>query len=63
MEGTSNSEDRIHNEQAVADSNEAGQQPELPEKRALSLIYYSETEGFKVSDEAVEFLTSIKEKI
>lgn len=35
----------------------------LPEKRALSLIYYDENEGFKVSDEAVEFLTSIKEKV
>lgn len=35
----------------------------LPEKRALSLIYFDEKEGFKVSEEAVEFLTSIKEKI
>lgn len=36
---------------------------QLPEKRPLSLIYFDEKEGFKVSDEAVQFLTSIKEKI
>jgi len=35
----------------------------LPEKRALSLIYYNEKTGFEVSDEAVEFLSSIKEKV
>ncbi|CAI2378647.1 unnamed protein product [Moneuplotes crassus] len=36
---------------------------ELPEKRALSLIHFTNEEGFKVSDEAIEFLTSIKEKV
>jgi hypothetical protein len=34
-----------------------------PAKRALSLISYNEKDGFQVSDEAVEFLSSIKEKI
>jgi RNase P protein component len=36
---------------------------QLPEKKALSLIYYDNEEGFKVSDEAKDFLMSIKEKI
>lgn len=33
---------------------------ELPERRALSLIYYDDTLGFQVSDEATQFLKSIK---
>lgn len=37
--------------------------PDYKGPRALSLVYYDDNEGFKVSDEAVEFLSSIKEKV
>ena len=51
-----------------------GEQPESPcatiieptsngGGKALPLIYYDDNEGFKVSDEAIEFLSNIKEKV
>lgn len=65
MEGIRNKP--FKDSQADDDDSETSQYHEstitLPEKRALSLIYFDEKEGFKVSEEAVEFLTSIKEKI
>lgn len=55
-------EDR-HNQESKEEKKYLNNGNELPEHRALSLIYHDEHKGFQVSQEAVDFLSNIKEKV
>ena len=65
MEGISITQEKIDlvEEKNSLESQENCIEQKLPEKRPLSLIHFTEEGGFQVSNEAVDFLTGIKEKI